>query len=321
MKSPIKFKVISREEIEAQIGVNSNWIDDYLKERPGILDADKIDIWCENSRSRTQTQNNFHLFKSVDVVDSETVYVFSIPLELFEFNQLYQEMYSCIDYFCNKYSENRIIFQWNHDNDWSHHGWFLYGYKNAWIVNFGYTSIKYDRNIIVPFWSINTTQIIEPKKYFATFIGSPNNQFRQDLVNCITSENNSNFLYLPNLSYEEFQTATSASIFTLCPGGGPGDGGFSWRFFECFHLNTIPVILVDRLIYPYEMEINYNDISLRFPRTPFLLHDIRRLEYFLEAQLDREIEMLENINKVRSKFTLGGVQMEIYNQLYRNIYG
>tara|TARA_R100000388_G_scaffold94967_2_gene84569 strand:- start:16845 stop:17807 length:963 start_codon:yes stop_codon:yes gene_type:complete len=317
MTQPIKFKIISRQEIEDIAKPPAGWLNEYLRTRPDILE--KIDIWCPNSRSAKQEDYcNFHLFDQTDKVDSSTVFVFSIYLELFEFNNMQVQMYNCIDHFCKKYPNNLIVFHWNHDNDWALHGWIMEKYKNAWVVNFGYTSKKHKRNIIVPFWNINTDVVEENKKYFASFIGTPNNNIRAKLANHIMQSGKDTFHYLSGLDKEQYYKAVSSSVFSLCPQGGPSDGGFSYRFFECLHLNTVPVILVNRLVFPYDSEINYDDVCLRFP-VSLIDRGINNLEKYLISNQSRVDQMLKNISSVRHKFTLGGVQQEVYKNISKQV--
>jgi len=308
MTAPLRFKIIPREEIEEFIKLPTQWVDNYLETRPDVLD--RIDIWCPNSRSQ-EKPSRFDLFEEVEEEDEEVIYVFGIYLELFEFNNLKQEMLRCIDYFCKKYSKNRVVFQWNQDNDWSAYGEYVEKYENAWVINFGYTSQRFKRNIIVPFWTVNIEPHKEPKKYYASFIGSVNNGLRYSLAHAIVNRGDPQFTYLSNLPSEKFYKEISASIYTLCPQGGPADGGFSYRFFESLHLNTIPVLLVDRLVFPYEGEVDYDNLCLRFP-TRELDGKLDKLKDYLRENENRVDIMINYISKVRNKFTLKGVQEEVY---------
>jgi len=102
----------------------------------------------------------------------------------------------------------------------------------------------------------------------------------------------------------------SSSVFSLCPLGGPGESGFSYRFFECMHVNTIPVLIVDRVSFPYS-DLDWNSICVRIPEAK-----VNNIQYIKDTLDGVEVEeMLSNIKKVRKRFTLGGVQEEVYKEL------
>ena len=93
-----------------------------------------------------------------------------------------------------------------------------------------------------------------------------------------------------------YKKVLSGSMFTFCP---KGNGLSSYRFFESFHLNTIPILIADKVILPYEDEINYNDFD-------YILKKLNSVNYE---------QMILNLNKIRTRFTLSGAQEEVYRKL------
>lgn len=304
---PIHFKVLPYQEVVDLVSIQdlyNNWAKEYLRDRPNILID--VDIFCQNYRSNEQTYKNFNLFEKSDTPD---VYVFPIYLELFEFEGKPGYIFKCIDIYSKKYPNNKIVFHWNHDNDWARYGGQIEQYNNVYITNFGYTSKKYKNDILLPFWVINTKPYSEPKRIFASFIGNPNNQLRQSFVQALYRAKNPNFLYTQAYG-EEYKKVISSSIFNLCPRGGGGDGGFSYRFFETFHLNSIPVLFSDKTIFPYD-DIDPDDICVKIPEC--YINDINEI-YNILACKDCQ-KMINNINKIKQRFSLLGVQEEVYKRL------
>jgi len=317
MKSPVKFKIIDCQteaqepflERELPLG----WSDKYLSNRPGILTD--VDIFCENIRSENQEFKDFTLFKMADERDSDVVYVYSIYLEIFEFLGRHELITKAVKYFSEKYPNNLIVFQWNHDNNYARYGKFIEKYSNVRVINFGYTSKKFFNSITVPFWNINTTKYSEPKKTWAAFYGTPNNRLRQILASNILNHPSEGFEFAQKIPQEEFYQHLSQTIFSLCPKGGPGGGGFSYRFFECMHLNTVPVIMVDNLVFPYEEELDWNKLCIKLPET--MVGNISAMQKELKARESKVEEMLEYIDQHRHKFSLLGVQQEVYKAIQK----
>jgi hypothetical protein len=314
--NPIKFKVITYKEIEEVLGndfVPMSDLEEWLEPRHDILE--NVDVFCENCRSVDQNIKNFDLFERVYEEGDGIVYVLGFYLELFEFHNKPEHITALAEHFSKKYPNNLTVFHWNHDNDYIKYGQFLEKYPNIAVVNFGFTSKKHENDILTSFWCINTEQYDEPKSIFAGFIGNPNNSLRVTLANSIHQAGNDNiFHYSAGYPAEEYYKKVSECLFSLCPLGGGGGGGFSYRFFECFHLNTIPVLMVDKIKFPYEDQIDYDDIIVRLPEAA-----AGDLNYIFQVLNSKDsVRMLDNIKKVREKFTLKGVQEEVYEYLRNN---
>lgn len=303
--NPIKFKIIPYKEIIQFIKDESlygHWLDEYLKHRPGILE--NVDIFCENCRSVNEPNKNFNLFQKVD--NDPDIYVFSLYLELFEFNNKSQHIINCVHHYCNLYKDKKVVFYWNHDADFKKYKNIFEEHSNAYVINYN-TSVKHNNSIIVPFWTLSTDFVEVKKQYNWGMIANIGNHLcRQNLY--YTFINTPHFYYHNSLPYEEYRKKCSSFVFNFCPRGA---GLSSWRFFESFHLNTIPVLFADDVLLPYENEINYNDISVRIPETKttdynYIVNNLINIDYK---------NILFNISMNRKRFTLLGVQEEVYKRL------
>ena len=313
---PLKFNVIKREKIDSLLrelmsavdfSIFSSYVAEYERDRPDSLK--NIDIFCEGERSATQTYNRFDLIEND--TKSPTVLVSPLYLELFEFSGCGHYIVSYTEALSNLYPNQTVVFQWNHDNDFYPYSIAVEPLKNIKIINFGNNTYRSSRDIIVPFWNVSTTQKEEKKAQFSSFVGSVNNRTRHALASSIVNSNNTDLVYIERLPEEEYLSFLSSCHFSLCPLGGPGGSGFSYRFFECLHLNTVPVLMVNKLIFPYP-DIDWNNMCLTLPEDYYepvgIINILKSIQF-------RESFMLEYIKSHRLRFTLGGVQEEVYNNL------
>ena len=314
--NPLKFDVIKREKINSLLrelmspsdfSRFSNYIEEYQKDRPDSLK--NIDIFCEGERSSSQTYKRFELFKRDD--KSPAVLVSPLYLELFEFSGCGNYIVSYVEALSHLYPAQTVVFQWNHDNDFYPYSIAIKPLDNVKIINFGNNTYQSPRDIIVPFWNVSTLPRQEKKSQFSSFIGSINNRNRHALASSIIGFNNTNLVYIEKLPEDEYLSFLSSCHFSLCPLGGPGGSGFSYRFFECLHLNTIPVLMVNKLVFPYK-DIDWNNICIRLPED---YYEPAGIVNILKSLQFRESSMLEYIKSHRLRFTLGGVQEEVYNSL------
>jgi hypothetical protein len=308
----IKFYVIPYEEIMEFVKderIPEHWLKEYLSHRPGILND--VDIFCKNCRSENQP-SNFEIFNRVNTIDEADIAVFSIYLELFEFAGVHNNILKCVEHYSKKYQNKLIIFHWNHDDDFANYGYEIEKYENVYVNNFGYTSKKFKNNILLPFWVINTKQYKEKRVIPIGFIGNPNNEFRKKIVTKISHMQKPSYYYYGQAyPQENYYKTVSSCLFNLCPRGGGGNGGFSYRFFECFHLNSIPVLISDTINFPYQNKLDYNTISVHVAENKIEnLEELKKQLFELNYK-----QMLETIEQKRMLFTLKGVQEEIYDNL------
>jgi hypothetical protein len=269
------------------------------------------DIFCNNVRSKDLKEVNFNLFNRTTLDDSKIV-VFPIYLELFEFLGLRENIEFCIENYSTKFPDKKVVFFWNHDIDFKYFNHITSKHDNCIIINYN-TSEKTDNDIIVPFWTIQNIDFLEEEKNtFCSFIGSINSLTRRELVDGIIKYNNSSIIYQNGLDYDEYRKRLSQTIFSLCPHGA---GLSSWRFFECIHANTIPVLISDNAILPYQEEIDYSDFSVTIDEIKAMDTDwiFKHL-----SSIDSD-NLLKNLKDIRHMFTLEGVQNYIYNKLDEKI--
>lgn len=140
------------------------------------------------------------------------------------------------------------------------------------------------------------------KNLVCSFIGSETHNTRT-ILKSMTKPNfyihvkswNSN---LPMNDIQHFLQVTKRSIFTLAP---RGYGRNSFRFFECFLLNTIPIYVYDDFNWlPYQDIINYSKFSI-------VIHEneLENIETILSNidQIKQE-EMLKELKNHKYFFTL-----------------
>ena len=300
----LKFYLVNYKEIIHNLGIIERGLQEYLNGgREDILE--NFDIFCDNVRSKNRLVKKFDLFEKVDIIDDTCVIVLGLYLELLEFWEQREKIYDTINYYCNKYPNNKIVVQWNYDSDASFFLNFIDNFKNLYVLNFN-TSVNHERFIILPFWTIDDELVIEEKSYLANLVCALNNNLRHILYDTLI--NQPNIYVSKKISFENYKKVLSGSMFTFCP---KGNGLSSYRFFESFHLNTIPILIADKVILPYEDEINYNDFIIRIDE----LHS-NDFDYILKKLNSVNYEqMILNLNKIRTRFTLSGAQEEVYRKL------
>ena len=308
--TPLKFRVIQPKEIADLLGwdIMPN-LHAYLKDRPDVIE--KTDIFCENSRSAKQAYKNFALFEQV--TEQEDFLVCSIYLELFEYlNRPETEFLpgrvirTLIEKLTETYPGKRIVVQWNHDYDFgSKYEWFK-EFPNIFVIQFN-TSKRLPNDIVVPFWNISTRPVEAPKKHFAGFVGQINSTSRSSLRGMIKDKTGYYFhdTATGRLDEPEFLKLISSFCFTFCPRGA---GLSSYRFFEAFHCNTVPILLADHVELPFP-DLDYSKICVRLPENIGFEAMNQRLR-----ELD-DRKFLQEISRVRHRFSLLGTQEEIYKRL------
>lgn len=313
---PVKFDIIKRNEAKALLAELmsprdfekfNNYVVEYEVVRPDCLT--NLDIFCQGERAASQIYTKFELFEREASVPD--VLVSPFYLELFEFSGCGNYTVDYVKALATTYANQTLVFQWNHDNDFSKYSKQIHDIPNIKVINFGNTTYRAPSDIIVPFWNVSTTLIAEKKKLLCSFVGSVNNPVRYALASAIVQREDDQFAYVEKLPEKEYLSFLSACYFSLCPLGGPGGSGFSYRFFECLHLNTVPVLMANKIIFPYE-DLDWNNLCVRIPEN---YHDIDGIRNILESLQFRLPHMLEYIDLNRFRFTLGGVQEEVYNKL------
>ncbi len=271
------------------------------------------DIFCENVRSSNIgiTDKNFKFFNRVEsVISSSTVIIIPLYLELLEYYNVGNLISRIIFYYSNYYFNNTIIFYWNHDVDFAKYNKIVDKYDNIIILN--YNTSKVNKNdIVLPFWSMDDISLLDyQKNIFCSFIGTINNDLRNKLVNNIKSLNDPNYVMGSNLTPLEFRNRLAESKYSLCP---RGQGLSSYRFFECIHTLTIPILIADDVILPYYEFINYDDIIIRIVESD--VDNVKKIDYILKNDKDNYSNRIEKLRILRKYFTLAGIQEYVYNIL------
>jgi hypothetical protein len=151
------------------------------------------------------------------------------------------------------------------------------------------------------------------KDIFCSFVGSNTHRIRQKIY-----EKYKNIFYFdqsnwqPSISNEKlnnFLNITTRSKFSLAP---RGYGPTSFRLYEIFQLNSVPVYVSDRHYLPWSDEIDWKDICVLISE-----NQINDIENILNNISEEKYNcMLENINKFYSKyFTLEGVYANIIKRI------
>lgn len=306
---PLLFRILDINELNSAAGMDLLQLP-CLKanqvEKPDLVQ--KPDIFCENCLSDRQKYKNFSLFKQVDRVQQSCILVSPIYLEHLEESGYTNIIKKLVEYLAKKYPRNWTVFQYNHDNDFSKHNW-IESYPTIRILQFN-TSNRLPNDIVLPFWNINTDPIEEKKRYFGGMIAQINNPLRANLLRTLSEqpgyyvENSGNRKY----SKIEFLKRCSEFVFNFCP---RGMGLSSYRFFETFHIGSIPVLIADDIILPYESEIDYSNICVRIPQNK--VSDFMYINNVLRTKDHRK--MIKNAKDLRERFTLKGVQEHIYKEL------
>lgn len=305
----MKIKVISLDEIYKDIPNNPIKIENLNEYLSGGREDVLInpDIFFENVRTKNRKDKNFSLFERTNYISDDVILVFSIYLELFEYFNKSNDMLSIIRFYSEKYSNNTVIFYWNHDIDFSRYNFFIENLNNVCIINYN-TSKKSKNDIIVPFWTYSDkVDLVDVEKnIFCNFIGTINNELRLKIFK--TFKNKNGYYIEQKIDYNSFVNVVSKSNFTFCP---KGLGLSSYRFFECMFFGSIPVIFADDVILPYEDIINYDDMIIRIPESK-----ISDFEFINNKLSNINIsDMKKNIYHNIKHFRLDGIQEYVYQKI------
>jgi hypothetical protein len=141
------------------------------------------------------------------------------------------------------------------------------------------------------------------KSVLCSFIGRDTHNVRNKIINYY--KNNPNFCIINNSEYrhvenaeKEYTELTINSKFTLAP---RGYGRSSFRFFEIFKLDSIPIYVWDDIEWlPYKERIDYSKFCISIH-----IDDLDKLESII-VNIDEEKynEMLDEFKKVKDIFEL-----------------
>jgi hypothetical protein len=283
-------------------------LDNYLScGRQDVLEH--LLFFEENVCSKLVEDKDFSLFQRVSTPEEADILVFGLYLEFIAYWFGDSAGWKLIEIFKTLEQNQKLtIAYWNHDTDFSPANEFVP--KNVVILNQGYTSSPGPRDILLPFWIAESFPDCE-KVQFASFIGTPNNELRRKLVNAIHKYNRPDIIAATQSFGENYKRAIAMTMFCLCPKGGLGGGGFSYRVFEVLQAGSIPVILVDSLCYPMTEIIPWDKICIRIPESK--AEDIPYILSVLES-VDKDV-MLCEIEDVKPLLSLRSMQQYIHRRI------
>ena len=291
----INFQVLSKRAFQV---FTDEELRSYTDPRPGVLED--IDIFKEGKRSEGHP-SEFSLFQESNTPD---VLVFPYYLELFEFFGKAYMVTPLLTELCAAYPDKCIVVQWNHDLDFAKRFPLLGDITNLRVLNFN-TSKRKSNDILLPFWTLDTNPVEAAKEFSYGFIGEITHPVRGKLVTAFQGDSS---CYMGSkLEYQQFRKTLSSCRFSFCPRGA---GLSSWRFFECMHLNTIPVLFADDVQLPFP-DLDYTKFCVRLSEN--VAGDKDLIKEVLDS-MDEE-RMLANLKEVQHRFTLKGVQQEVHRCL------
>ena len=263
----------------------------------------------DNVCSKATTDKDFSLFQRVHTVEDADIIVCPLYLELLAYwlgERTLSKFVQLFQYF--ETLPKRVVVYWNHDADFSPANSIVP--KNVIVLNQGYTSSPGPQDILLPFWNVGVFPTL-PKVQFASFIGKANNELRRRLIQSIHSYNRPDIIAATQSYGENYTKSIAMTLFVLCPRGGLGTGGFSFRVFEAIQAGSIPVIFVDRLCYPMTEHIPWDTICIRIPESkvddiPFVLSTLQAVD---------TAPMLQAIEDVKPRLRLRFLQQYIHDRL------
>ena len=137
-------------------------------------------------------------------------------------------------------------------------------------------------------------------KNFDTFIGSD--------LSCTDKEKLKQLFNTKN----DYELLARNSIFTLAPAGY---GRWTYRFFQAIQWGSIPVLLSDDYIKPFEDTIPYGEFCITFPEK-----NIGELDEYLRSFDKNDIEKLQNsLQRNQYHFTYVEFFRKLCNRLNKDI--
>jgi hypothetical protein len=155
----------------------------------------------------------------------------------------------------------------------------------------------------------------EPKQILASFVGSLTHPIRMKMYDSLKTYDDC-AIYMKNWmnvvaedQFKMFVNASLASKFVLCP---RGFGTTSFRLYEAFQLNSVPVYISDEHYLPWSNELNWNEFCVLINKD-----QIENIHEILNKISDKEYEkMLMKGQEVYSKyFTLDGMVKNIIKRI------
>jgi hypothetical protein len=155
----------------------------------------------------------------------------------------------------------------------------------------------------------------EKKQYTASFVGSATHSIRIKMAQILFGKSDYQ-IWLKNWSpsvdkpdFKLFLELASKSKYMLCP---RGYGLNSFRLYEAFQLNCVPVIITDKSYLPWQDELNWSEFSILIDENN-LSHIDEILKNIDDDQYNKLLTTGKNIYS--SYFTLNGMYDNIIKRL------
>lgn len=170
---------------------------------------------------------------------------------------------------------------------------------------------------------ISGIDMTREKDILASFVGSNTHPLRAEMYKSLRKKNGFSIhmknwsLQLPEEAYEQFIDLSSRSKFMLAP---RGYGATSFRLYEAFQFNCVPVYITDSLYLPYQEILNWNDIAIIVD--PKEIHDIENklLDCVASGDYNIKIQNIENHKKFFTMdFMVEYIENKLKNENTRNI--
>ena len=154
-----------------------------------------------------------------------------------------------------------------------------------------------------------------PKDLLASFVGSNTHPLRAEMHKALRGKDGVSIqmknwaLSIPEQSSRQFMELSSRSKFMLAP---RGYGKTSFRLYEAFQFDCVPVYISDSLYLPYQDAIDWNDYAVLV--SPDQVKDLGATlnEIVSNGTFER---MLNNIRQNKHLFTMGYMVEYIENKL------
>lgn len=167
-----------------------------------------------------------------------------------------------------------------------------------------YKKLKKDNEFLLPYiWESfdeKFNSLAKTKKPIVGFCGNVKNNTgkRQSTINAIYSSVNITSNFDTKLTFwggnphnetiiNDFKKNILESHFTIC---NRGVGNFSMRFYQVMSLGRIPVLIDSDMIFPFENEINWNDLIIKSKNEIEL---VSKIEKFWISKSNEEIIELQ----------------------------
>tara|TARA_R110000868_G_scaffold27089_1_gene103489 strand:+ start:1342 stop:2184 length:843 start_codon:yes stop_codon:yes gene_type:complete len=155
----------------------------------------------------------------------------------------------------------------------------------------------------------------EEKQYTASFVGSDTHPIRIKMAQALFGKSDYQIwlkTWSPSVDKPDFKLfleLASKSKYMLCP---RGYGLNSFRLYEAFQLNCVPVIITDKSYLPWQDELNWSEFSILIDETN-LPHIDQILKNIDDVQYKKLLTTGKNLYS--SYFTLNGMYDNIIKRL------